>query len=437
MAEATESVSECGFTKDAHPSIANAAKRLYQGVVRSIVLQKHIDESNANWELEAPSLRTALQKWHPLVFEGVWTPMGTSYTPDELNILRWCTFEAVQRALRQDQTIPDIERASVEVLHEFDGVLHSRTLDLQFIGEVVGLYLPLGVKDPIRFEEEPSLELTPLSDQVIEKYRLSPVQHLWGLPRLVGSFAISAKSRIPIQFGKRTIEAEAVDAYDRFTHIHTLLLALQVTHPSAIGVPKIIQVPGRFAPIALGTHRSTFGEMPYSSPSVLNIGFLERIREIYLGLRNAPHDSMRLACSRLGLSRLRLRPEDALLDAAIGLESILLSHCDRTELAYQFSLNYALLSADIKTRAQRYSAAHAIYGLRSKIAHGTHLERKDLTMSDPSGDLRLIARRCQEMLEECIELFRADMSNPAFAHSNYWKRRALGVDTLGDLPVRV
>ena len=141
-----------------------------------------------------------------------------------------------------------------------------------------------------------------------------------------------------------------------------------------------------------------------------------RALKLYRGLRVSPHKVMELACSRLGLSRLRMRAEDALLDAAIGLEALLLPGVS-TELGYRFRLHYALLGSAPSQRVKRWEKAKVVYEIRSKVAHGAAVGRKELSEA---------AEFSQAMLHECIEKFEDDMVRPLCTRDEYWRNLVLG-----------
>jgi hypothetical protein len=319
----------------------------------------------------------------------------------------------------------NVDASARQVVRELDDFLHSEACEVIVIAELAGLQLPSEQKNPIVFEDSPRVELTPLTDDMIHSFDLEASSRRWDPPRLTGACAITVRSMAPIRFGAPDGDNLHSDV-DRVGHAQDLLLALQVTQRGAVGAPRTIQSPTSFVPIT-GLRWVSNGEAPRWDVGMLALESIDRIRSIYRSLRNSPHPSMRLACSRLGLSRLRLRPDDAILDAAIGLEAILLGSGGKAELRYQFSLNYALLEPDSKKRVTRFHLAQSIYDVRSAIAHGGHPNPKDLKKIDVRASSMAAAEVCQNMLEECIEAFRADMVDPEFTQAEYWKRRALGL----------
>lgn len=83
--------------------------------------------------------------------------------------------------------------------------------------------------------------------------------------------------------------------------------------------------------------------------------------------------TLEIACQRLVDAGQRAKPRDAIMDAIIGLESILLTG-NSNELSYRFAMNYSTLVA--ANRRDAFNLAKDLYRLRSKIAHGTSTASK-------------------------------------------------------------
>ena len=74
----------------------------------------------------------------------------------------------------------------------------------------------------------------------------------------------------------------------------------------------------------------------------------------------------------------RNRADDAIVDYAIGLESLLLGG-PRDELRYRFSLRGAtILSWSGGDKRQTYDEMRDTYDVRSKIVHGAHVDGAEL-----------------------------------------------------------
>jgi len=137
-----------------------------------------------------------------------------------------------------------------------------------------------------------------------------------------------------------------------------------------------------------------------------------------------------VACTKLSEAETRTSDKDRILDAVVGLESILLAGLGkggRGELKFRFSLNYSTLFDDKKDRAKQYRIAKDLYDIRSKIAHGgksqeSHrLGDEQLTMSE-------IAKKAREILRDTIKLFLPEACNSPYKKPEYWENGYFGIE---------
>lgn len=137
------------------------------------------------------------------------------------------------------------------------------------------------------------------------------------------------------------------------------------------------------------------------------------------------HPSMEMACQRLVDSTRRAKVHDAIVDAVIGMESILLYGTQRSELSFRFSLNYAYLF-DASERADAFKVARDLYNLRSRVAHGgspnsTHeIGGQKMTPQQAAVVARSVLRRT-------LQHFMCHSDNPEFLQKEYWLSRVLGL----------
>lgn len=140
------------------------------------------------------------------------------------------------------------------------------------------------------------------------------------------------------------------------------------------------------------------------------------------------HSALAMACQRLLDASRRLRPRDAILDAAIGLESILLNEIgepQRGENRFRFSINYASL-VPTPDRFEAYRTARSLYDLRSTIAHGTEPGGRCKFAGKEMGidEVSQLARR---MLHGTVSRFMQNGAAPDFINEGYWTKRVLGL----------
>jgi hypothetical protein len=139
--------------------------------------------------------------------------------------------------------------------------------------------------------------------------------------------------------------------------------------------------------------------------------------------------SLELACSRLADAETRTLPRDALLDAAIGLEAILLhersaEHRYKGEMRYRFAMHYAALAPPRERRAA-FHLARDLYDARSAVAHGSTEE--GFRMGDcKDASMASVAGTAKAMLRDVIMRFLPTASRPAYTSEAYWPDLLLG-----------
>jgi hypothetical protein len=125
----------------------------------------------------------------------------------------------------------------------------------------------------------------------------------------------------------------------------------------------------------------------------------------------------------------RIRPEDQLIDAVIGLEAILLASVeDRTELKFRFALNYSTLASNPTERLNYFRTAKHLYDLRSKIAHGMKFTTSNVKIGNNRFTLGAAATKACEVLREVILRFLPLMSKKPYSQHSYWENKYFGLD---------
>lgn len=140
------------------------------------------------------------------------------------------------------------------------------------------------------------------------------------------------------------------------------------------------------------------------------------------------HPTLEMACQRLVDATRRTKSRDSIVDAIIGLESILLVEVgerQRGETRYRFSLNYASLFP-VAERKSAFYRARDLYDLRSKIAHGGEPKPKE-KIDGKEMTLHEIAQLAKSVLRETIVRFLPNSERPEFLAEHYWLTRALNL----------
>jgi len=134
---------------------------------------------------------------------------------------------------------------------------------------------------------------------------------------------------------------------------------------------------------------------------------LSRISNSFRLVTTAEFPALTTACKRLADSERRTNAADAIMDAVIGLEMLLLGGPDREGLRFRFALNYATLSADHSptVRRLRFKTASDKYKARSQLVHAGTRPHKLIKIADESLAIKDVARKAKEMLRTTIDAF--------------------------------
>ncbi|WP_214722007.1 HEPN domain-containing protein [Exiguobacterium sp. s192] len=149
-----------------------------------------------------------------------------------------------------------------------------------------------------------------------------------------------------------------------------------------------------------------FKDYYWLKPSIPSISTeeLRSIDAIYNGLEEKENKKIQLACKRLESCYLRKDERDIIIDAVIGLES-LLSDSEKGEITHKLSMRIAFLlqlSSLNQSKLEIFSNMKHIYSFRSLIVHGDlKWEKKRKIELESLGSI-LTADLAVMYLKECI-----------------------------------
>ena len=410
------------FSEAATRLVFSAATRALGEFSRATITRTPVDERTLHWEPESGELERLLSSHYPKTNQGVATPSAGGRI-DGLNSLRWCAFEAIRRATRA--VPPDLNSAVNEVVSELQAFLESSLIEVSVIARVDGPLLPELMSDPIAIDSEFDLQIVRLCNELVDRFELpaGPLGSRW----LSGTFALLSKCQVPVRFGAMQ-PSGTNPVWSAIKDMQGMILALRLAVRGVVSIDSIRTKENQFS-LAIGTTMVCPEQKAAAVvPTVLDEAELDYCLQMYRRLKGGAHPVLRRACERLAQSRLRHDHQDAILDAAIGLEAILLHGSGHQELRFRFSLHYALLGTD---RLKRFNKAQSFYDARSFIAHGEEVPRKILVRCcGQKPSVKAVANLGQAMLQECIDHFAKDMIYPAFVEGGFWKCRELGMDSI-------
>lgn len=200
----------------------------------------------------------------------------------------------------------------------------------------------------------------------------SPATHAF----VRSNLAIKNDNLFVIDRAIQKMEAEIIDDID------LLFAALRVVTGFQTGYAQLLSVPvgwatgynARLKPLFRNTAQNYppefgIGRMKTAPPHVSQENS-EKAAKLYLKLRDPKLSKLLIAARRLNRSSTRENSDDSLVDAIIGLESLLSDNSQ--ELTYKISIRSAhLLRKDNPSPVKVFEDIKKLYSLRSKIVHGS------------------------------------------------------------------
>jgi hypothetical protein len=311
------------------------------------------------------------------------------------------------------------DQAIEALVLEFSEFIDQSTIQLRFTAPLLNYQM-----DDERVALPDDLAIRRLTEAEVSDLRGGPFW-LLGSPRQsigIQEFALEGSCDAPKVFGEgdaTPIMGEVRRRVDR------AILALRTFKEGQIGYDSIRLRPTGFCPFSL----------PEQFPGDLHVPFgryalpedeVERLQQHAALVFACSEPALVMACSRLADAHSRVRPQDRLLDAVIGLEALLLAAVgkdDRGELKLRFSLNYSTLFKTSETRRQAFRVAKDLYNLRSTIAHGGSAEAGSHRVGGQKMGLQDAALRACEALRHVLHHFLPQAGQAPFKKSDFWEQQ--------------
>jgi hypothetical protein len=155
---------------------------------------------------------------------------------------------------------------------------------------------------------------------------------------------------------------------------------------------------------------------------------LEKSQMYYENIKSINLSAFELALKKLNEAGIRRSPQDSIIDAVIGMESLLLNKIGnektRGELKYRFSTNYSTLFPQ-KERINKYKEAKATYDIRSILVHGGKVKINAIQYLDQKVKLTDLRNIIINQLRELIVILLDNYKSEPFDITDYWLIRLL------------
>ncbi|MFN0198709.1 MAG: hypothetical protein ACKVT0_18335 [Planctomycetaceae bacterium] len=214
------------------------------------------------------------------------------------------------------------------------------------------------------------------------------------------------------------------------TLLDKAILSLRTFKGGCVGYDCIHYFTPNFCPLfSLPSHFYRDKYVPMGTYT-LDAEEFEMLVEHSLMIFDGLDPSIEMACSRLADSEIRIMPRDQLVDAVIGMESILLAGLGKEdrkgELKFRFSLNYSTLFGTPEARHLAFRVAKDLYDLRSAIAHGSVIGDGKNRVGDENLLLTEAANRASESLRYLIRYFLPQKIKKPYKNHSFWERAYFG-----------
>lgn len=216
--------------------------------------------------------------------------------------------------------------------------------------------------------------------------------------------------------------------------IENILRSLNLVSRGSFDITsRFNRIQGYFASFADDSVHKSFKTVKGMISTDLSVDQLSRCQSIYHKLCNIGTDSFDIALSKLRDAETRLSDQDSIIDAVIGLESLLLNDIgnekNRGELKYRFSTNYSTLFSPID-RLIKYYEAKETYDVRSMIVHAGKIEPNKLKCFGKILDIKEVKKIIVDQLREVIKILFDIYDSQPFDTDKFWLNRVLGIENL-------
>jgi hypothetical protein len=312
----------------------------------------------------------------------------------------------------------DLRESEVDMtVNEFAKLVESSVVRLRFRASLIGFNWS---GDHLQF---PGFQIRRMDDEEISQIYGGPVIGFASNPMESGLHEFCIESE---ESAKLTFTQPGSDRFETSSVFDNAMIALRTFKEGAIDYGRIYVAPVTFCPVPIiGGYASVSSKSGFG---IYHLGDSESQSLIehagsVLRLTSQP---LRLACSRLADAETRSNAHDAILDAVIGMEAILLAAAPKEgELKFRFSLNYAW-THQCEQRAHAFAFAKNLYDLRSTIAHGGLLKPKGIKFEGRPVSIRTAAQLAKLALRRVIKHFLLD-TEPRFTKREYWESACLGL----------
>lgn len=320
----------------------------------------------------------------------------------------------------------DVSDADVDqIVQEFSDFVDSTDHTFKFQALLINFKMNADV-----FQLHPAIVIRRLTEEEVSLYNPMGNSHFGGFNWScygINEFVIEGDLIEPKLLGDNHKEGQVMSQRAKEL-LDKAMLCLRAYKPGSIGYESINFHSATMCPLSIPSVRYNQNPIPFGNYSLVDVEFTE-LEHYAQMVFDCGEKSMQLALSRLADAEIRTRPEDMIIDAAIGMEALLLASLGkddrRSELSFRFALNYSTLFETPDEKLRGFQIARDIYSLRSLIAHGSISDQKVYKIGHENMSLDSAAQTTKATLRAVIQYF-LPLSGYPYRQPEFWKRRYVG-----------
>lgn len=334
---------------------------------------------------------------------------------------------AIEHLWRQYEKF-ELDESAVDLLvNEFEAFVDKPTIRFLFRSQLLNFKTP---GDSIDLPE--GLRIRRMTQSEVSAFHGGSMTTPWMIrPRAFGlhEFCIEGETEEPKAFGSlKDDEQPAKDCVKAC--LDRAILCLRTFKEGRVGYDYVHFYPRTFCPLPLPSYGYGDLYVPFGNYT-LNVEEYGSLTEHAKMVFAISEPSMEMACSRLADAETRTKPQDRLVDAVIGMESLLLAGLGKEdrkgELKFRFSLHYSTLFGTPEERHRAFRIAKHLYDLRSMVAHGSTLVDRVFSVGDEKLKLPETAKRASEALRYLVRHFLPNAKQAPYRNHEFWERAYFGL----------
>lgn len=321
----------------------------------------------------------------------------------------------------------DMEKSISKEIDEFISMITNKTYTTNLYFPIDKFFLPSAIKK-IDFSDNMCVKTLSAEELTFLFSNRSGILDIGNMPRTAA--VVIYEDDIIFEKNDQNLRTSPIDNIE--SQISKLVHSLNLTLPGSKGiVSRYYNYQGYFSNF-VGLFSNKSPERINGINVTLEINQEDIWKNKYEMLNSHDMSPFSFALDKLGSAEIRLDERDAIVDAVIGLESLLLNDIGnektRGELRYRYSINYSTLFPS-EMRFEKYKLAREGYDLRSLIVHAAKRRDEEIEFQGNKIPIGIAKESIIEMLRFTINTLIELYHTTPFNRELFWLYRVLGIES--------